>query len=76
MPRCRPVVSSLTLLNHRLLAAMHPESSRSKSVINGREEYRHLLYSKTILAQPEFSHLHQIIERQYAADTQHRNSDL
>ncbi|MEI7923982.1 MAG: hypothetical protein WCJ40_18885 [Planctomycetota bacterium] len=28
-----------TLLNHRLLAAMPPESSRSKSVINGREEY-------------------------------------
>jgi len=28
-----------TLLNHRLLAAMPPASSRSKSVINGREEY-------------------------------------
>jgi len=40
MQRCRPVVSSLTLLNHRLLAAMPPASSRSKSVINGREEYR------------------------------------
>jgi len=39
MPRCRPVVSSLTLLNHRLLAAMPPASSRSKSVINGQEEY-------------------------------------
>ncbi|RLT12085.1 MAG: hypothetical protein DWI24_06475 [Planctomycetota bacterium] len=39
MPRSRPVVSSLTLLNHRLLAAMPPASSRSKSVINGREEY-------------------------------------
>jgi hypothetical protein len=39
MTRCRPVVSSLTLLNHRLLAAMPPASSRSKSVINGREEY-------------------------------------
>ncbi len=24
--RCRPVVSSLGLLNHRLLAAMHPAS--------------------------------------------------
>jgi len=35
-----PVVSSLTLLNHRLLAAMPPASSRSKSVINGREEYK------------------------------------
>jgi hypothetical protein len=40
MPRCRPVVSSLTLLNHRLLAAMPPASSRSKSVINGRGEYK------------------------------------
>jgi hypothetical protein len=39
MPRCCPVVSSLTLLNHRLLAAMPPASSRSKSVINGQEEY-------------------------------------
>jgi len=39
MPRCRPVVSSLTLLNHRLLAVMPPASSRSKSVINDREEY-------------------------------------
>ncbi|MEI7921204.1 MAG: hypothetical protein WCJ40_04780 [Planctomycetota bacterium] len=29
-----------TLLNHRLLAAMTPASSRSKSVINGREEYK------------------------------------
>jgi hypothetical protein len=29
-----------TLLNHRLLAAMLPASSRSKSVINGREDYR------------------------------------
>jgi len=29
-----------TLLNHRLLAAMPPASSRSKSVINGREEYK------------------------------------
>ena len=41
MLRCRPVVSSLTLLNHRLLAAMSPASSRSKSVINGREAYKH-----------------------------------
>jgi len=39
MPRCPPVVSSLTLLNHRLLAAMPPESSRSKSVINGRDDH-------------------------------------
>ncbi len=39
MPSCRPVVSLLALLNHRLLAAMPPASSRSKSVINGREEY-------------------------------------
>ena len=30
MPRCRPVVSSLTLLNHRLLAAMPPASSDHK----------------------------------------------
>ncbi|MEI7923729.1 MAG: hypothetical protein WCJ40_17605, partial [Planctomycetota bacterium] len=40
---CRVVVSggvvAETLLNHRLLAAMLPASSRSKSVINGREEY-------------------------------------
>ncbi len=35
----RPVVSSLTLLNHRLLAVMPPASSRSKSIINDREEY-------------------------------------
>ena len=42
MPRCRPVVSLLTLLNHRILAAMPPTSSRSKSVINGREEYTSL----------------------------------
>jgi hypothetical protein len=48
MPRCRPVVSSLTLLNHRLLAAMPPASSRSKSVINGREEYKHLLKTPRI----------------------------
>ena len=40
MPRCRPVVSSLGLLNHRLRAAMPPASSRSKSVIHGREEFR------------------------------------
>ena len=40
MSRLRPVVSSLTLFNHRLLAAMPQASSRSKSVINGREEYR------------------------------------
>jgi hypothetical protein len=45
LPRCRPVVSSLTLLNHRLLAAMPPASSRSKSVINGREEYIPLSFS-------------------------------
>ena len=45
MPRCRPVVSSLTLLNHRLLAVMPPASSRSKSVINGREEYIPLSFS-------------------------------
>ena len=30
MTRCRPVVSSLTLLNHRLLAAMPPASSDHK----------------------------------------------
>ena len=40
MSRLRPVVSSLTLLNHRLLAAMTPASSRSKSVIHDREEYK------------------------------------
>ena len=39
MPRSRPVVSSLALLNHRLQAAMPPASTRSKSVIHGREEY-------------------------------------
>ncbi len=39
MLRCRPVVSSRVLRNHPLLAAMPPESSRSKSVINGREEF-------------------------------------
>ena len=45
MPSCRPVVSSLTLFNHRLLAAMPPASSRSKSVINGREDYkRHIFF--------------------------------
>ncbi len=43
MPRCRPVVSSRMLLNHRLMAAMPPASSRSKSVINGREEYKQAL---------------------------------
>jgi len=35
-----------TLLNHRLLAAMPQELSRSKSVINGREEYkRHIFFA-------------------------------
>ena len=34
-----PVVSSLALLNHRLQAVMPRASSRSKSVIHGREEY-------------------------------------
>ena len=38
-----------TLLNHRLLAAMPPASSRSKSVINGREEYRNLHLNQEIL---------------------------
>ncbi|MEI7921471.1 MAG: hypothetical protein WCJ40_06140 [Planctomycetota bacterium] len=34
-----------TLLNHRLLAAMPQALSRSKSVINGREEYkRHIFF--------------------------------
>ena len=35
-----PVVSSHALLNHRLLAEMPPASSRSKSVIDGREDYK------------------------------------
>ena len=43
---CRgPVVSSLSLLNHRLLAEMPPASSGSKSVIHGREEYKNRIQS-------------------------------
>ncbi|RLS25576.1 MAG: hypothetical protein DWH73_01800 [Planctomycetota bacterium] len=38
MPRCRPVVSSLGLLNHRLLAAMPPASFSSERAIHDREE--------------------------------------
>jgi hypothetical protein len=41
MSRRRPVVSSLPLLNHRLLAEMPPASSRSKNAIQSREEYRY-----------------------------------
>ncbi|MCY2934589.1 MAG: hypothetical protein NT172_10560 [Planctomycetota bacterium] len=36
----RPVVSSLGLLKHRLLAEVPSASTRSKSAIHGREEYR------------------------------------
>ena len=42
MSRRRPVVSSLPLLNHRLLAEIPPASARSKSAIHGREEYNRL----------------------------------
>jgi len=40
------VVSSLTLLNHRLLAEMPPASFWSKSAIHDREEYSALLKSR------------------------------
>ena len=49
MPRSRPVVSSLALLNHRLHAVMPPASSRSKSVINGREEYKIIAKQRVVL---------------------------
>jgi|GEM_PF-3859212 len=47
----RPVVLSLPLLNHRLLAEMPPASSRSKSAIHGREEYITYWCSYTLMIQ-------------------------
>ena len=51
MSRRRPVVLSLPLLNHRLLAEMPPALSRSKSAIHGRKEYITYWSSYTLMIQ-------------------------